>query len=374
MIKGLASKTFNSRIGQGCMGVGGEFTRDYSRVDEQLEAVSLGIELGMTILDTAEVYSDGLSEEIIGKAVKGKRDSVFISTKFSPENATYHEVLKAADRSLFRMKTDYIDLYQPHWPNPNVPIVETMRALKELQDQGKILHIGVSNFSLKEMISAQACLPGQTVFSNQVEYNLFDRYIEDDILPFCKNNSSYVMAYSPLDKGRSAKIDKRIEVLSKIAEKYEKTSSQVALNWLMSQGPVIVIPKSTNPVHIRLNASAGSFQLEAEDIKVIDKVCSALPEMISPKRIRVSLEGEGNRPVYQTIEEALKNELELSPSPSQLADDILSEEPIKPVRVRRLANSGSGFDFELIEGRLRYWAWVIAFKWEKEIACYVRYD
>lgn len=374
MIKGLASKTFNSRIGQGCMGVGGEFTRDYSRVDEQLEAVSLGIELGMTILDTAEVYSAGLSEEIIGRAVKGKRDSVFISTKFSPENATYHEVLKAADRSLFRMKTDYIDLYQPHWPNPNVPIVETMRALKELQDQGKILHIGVSNFSLKEMISAQACLPGQTVFSNQVEYNLFDRYIENDILPFCKNNSSYVMAYSPLDKGRSAKIDKRIEVLSKIAEKYEKTSSQVALNWLMSQGPVIVIPKSTNPVHIRLNASAGSFQLEAEDIKVIDKVCSALPEMISPKRIRVSLEGEGNRPVYQTIEEALKNELELSPSPSQLADDILSEEPIKPVRVRRLANSGSGFDFELIEGRLRYWAWVIAFKWEKEIACYVRYD
>ena len=374
MIKGLASKTFNSRIGQGCMGIGGEFTRDYSRVDEQLEAVSLGIELGMTILDTAEVYSAGLSEEIIGKAVKGKRDSVFISTKFSPENATYHEVLKAADRSLFRMKTDYIDLYQPHWPNPNVPIVETMRALKELQDQGKILHIGVSNFSLKEMISAQACLPGQTVFSNQVEYNLFDRYIENDVLPFCKNNSSYVMAYSPLDKGRSAKIDKRIEVLSKIAEKYEKTSSQVALNWLMSQGPVIVIPKSTNPVHIRLNASAGSFQLEAEDIKVIDKVCSALPEMISPKRIRVSLEGEGNRPVYQTIEEALKNELELSPSPSQLADDILSEEPIKPVRVRRLANSGSGFDFELIEGRLRYWAWVIAFKWEKEIACYVRYD
>jgi len=356
------------------MGIGGEFTRDYSRVDEQLEAISLGIELGMVILDTAEVYSAGLSEEIIGKAVKGKRDSVFISTKFSPENATYDEVLKAADRSLFRMKTDYIDLYQPHWPNQNVPIVETMSALKELQDQGKILHIGVSNFSLKEMISAQACLPGQTVFSNQVEYNLFDRYIENDILPFCKNNSSYVMAYSPLDKGRSAKIDKRIEVLSKIAEKYEKTSSQVALNWLMSQGPVIVIPKSTNPVHIRLNASAGSFQLEAEDIKVIDKVCSALPEMISPKRIRVSLEGEGNRPVYQTIEEALKNELELSPSPSQLADDILSEEPIKPVRVRRLANSGSGFDFELIEGRLRYWAWVIAFKWEKEIACYVRYD
>jgi len=356
------------------MGIGGELTRDDSKAKEQFEAISLGVELGMTLLDTAEVYGGGLSEEIVGKVAKGKRDSIFISTKFSPENSTYHEVIKAADRSLLRLKTDYIDLYQPHWPNPNVPIEETIKALKELQDKGKILNIGVSNFSLKEMIKAQTYLPNQNFFSNQVEYNLFDRYIENEILPYCKENSSYIMAYSPLNKGRSSKIDIKAEILATIARKYERTSSQVALNWLISQGSVIVIPKSTNLMHIKENAAANNFRLGAEDVKILSKVFSVNPEMISPKKIRVSLEGEGNRSVYQTIEEALKNELNLSPSPSQLAEDILSEEPIKPVRVRRLPNPEGIFEFELIEGRLRYWAWVIAFKWEKDIASYVRYD
>lgn len=363
-----------SKIGQGCMGVGGEFSRDYSKEKEQIVAISVGIDLGMTFLDTAEVYGDGLSEEIIGKVANGKRESLFISTKFSPENSSYNEVLKAADRSLSRLKTDYIDLYQPHWPNPKVPIEETFAALNLLQTKGKIRNIGVSNFSKKEMIAAQENCSNGNLFGNQVEYNLFDRFIENNLLPFCKANGSFVIAYSPLDKGRSANLDQRNNTLTKIANKYNKSTSQIALNWLISQGSVIVIPKSTNPLHIKENALAGSFQIDIADLELISEVCSSQPQLVSPRKIKVSLEGEGNRSVYQTVEEAKMNILGLSPSPIQLAEDIANEEPIKPVRVKPSKNTNGGFDFELIEGRLRYWAWVIAFNWEKEIPVYVRYD
>jgi diketogulonate reductase-like aldo/keto reductase len=365
---------FKSKIGQGCMGLGGEFTRDYSNEKEQIAAISLGIELGLTFLDTAEVYGDGLSEEMIGKIARGQRESIFISTKFSPENSSFRSVLDAADRSLKRLGTDYIDLYQPHWPNPNVAIEETFEALNLLQIKGKIRNIGVSNFSKKEMISTEVNFIQGSLFSNQVEYNLFDRFIENDILPYCEKNGVYVIAYSPLDKGRSASFDKRHEILNEMANKYEKTTSQIALNWLISRGSVIVIPKSSNPIHIRENAAAGNFQLEVSDLEKIGEVCSAQPILISPRSIKVSLKGEGNRLVYQTIEEAIKNDLGLSPSPIELAEDIVNGEPVKPVRVKPLKESIDGIDFELIEGRLRYWAWVIAFKWEKDIPVYVRYD
>ncbi len=365
---------FKSKIGQGCMGLGGEFTRDYSYEKEQIAAILLGIELGSTFLDTAEIYSDGLSEELIGKIARGRRESLFISTKFSPENSSFKAVLDAADRSLKRLGTDYIDLYQPHWPNPNVPIEETFEALNLLQSKGKIRNIGVSNFSKKEMVSTEANLVQSSLFSNQVEYNLFDRFIEGDILPYCKKNGIYIIAYSPLDKGRSATFDKRLEVLNEMAQKYEKTASQIALNWLISQGPVIVIPKSTNLIHVKENATAGSFQLDIADLEIIGKVCSAQPKLISTRNIKVSLEGEGNRSVYQTIDEAINNDLGLSPSPIELAKDIVNGEPVKPVRVRPLKEPQENIEFELIEGRLRYWAWVIAYNWEKDIPVYVRYE
>jgi len=374
MLEIVKNLGFQSLIGQGCMGLGGEFTRDYSKEKEQIAAISLGIELGSTFLDTAEVYSDGLSEEIIGKIARGRRESLFISTKFSPENSSFKAVLKAADRSLRRLGTDYIDLYQPHWPNPNVSLEETFEALNLLQSKGKIRNIGVSNFSKKEMISTEANLEQSSLLSNQVEYNLYDIIIEKDILHYCKKNGVFIIAYSPLDKGRSASLDKRHEILTEMAHKYEKTTSQIALNWLISQGSVIVIPKATNPMHVRENATAGSFQIEIADLEIIGKVCSAQPKLISTRNIKVSLDGEGNRSVYQTIGEAINNELGLSPSPIELAEDIVNGEPVKPVRVRPLKESEDGVEFELIEGRLRYWAWVIAFNWEKDIPVYVRYD
>ena len=189
------------KLGQGCMGIGGEFTREVNNDVDYISALRLGVDLGLTFLDTAEVYGGGHSEELIGRAIRGIRSKVFIASKFSPENSSYKNVLEAAERSLTRLKTEYLDLYQVHWPNPKIPVCETMAALEKLVQDGKILNIGVSNFSKLQMIEAQQCLVTTKIISNQVEYNLFDRFIENDIYPHCMSNNSTLIAYSPLEKG-----------------------------------------------------------------------------------------------------------------------------------------------------------------------------
>jgi diketogulonate reductase-like aldo/keto reductase len=363
-----------SKIGQGCMGIGGEFDRDETQQLNHVRALQYGIDMGLNFLDTAEVYSDGYSEELVGRAVKGRRESVFISTKFSPENSSYEGVIKAAEGSLRRLNTDYIDLYQAHWPNPKIPVAETMAAMEKLVSDGKIRQIGLSNFSKREMVAAQAHLETNRIFSNQLEYNLFDRFIEQEIAPHCLSENSHIIAYSPLDKGRTTDGDERRRFLFDMALKYEKTPSQIALNWIISRKSFLAIPKSTNLKHIRENAEAADFLLSDDDREAIDRICTAEPLLIPPHTIRVSVSGEGGRSVYQTIEEARLNLLKLSPSPTELAEFIRLGEPTKPVRVIPTKNPDGNIEYDLIEGRLRYWAWVLAFNGEKAVPAYVRYD
>lgn len=361
------------KLGQGCMGIGGEFTRDVNNDVDHISALRLGVDLGLKFLDTAEIYGGGHSEELIGRAIKGIRSKVFIASKFSPENSSYKNVLEAAERSLTRLKTDYLDLYQVHWPNPKIPVCETMAALEKLVLDGKILNIGVSNFSKLQMIEAQQCLVRTKIISNQVEYNLFDRFVENDIYPHCISNNSTLIAYSPLEKGRIASDPKVAGLLKELAAKYEKTISQIALNWVISKEGVLAIPKSTNPSHIRQNAEALNFVLADTDQASLDSASKAVPLQVSVKDIHVSSQGEGNRKVYQMLSEALENNLGLSPSPSELAELINNGEPIKPVRLRA-NDSDTDYKYELVEGRLRYWAWVIAFGDSKPIPAYVRYS
>ncbi len=360
-------------IGQGCMGVGGEFSKDLSQRKSHMAALELGIDLGMTFLDTAEVYAAGHSEEIVGEVAFGKRDKLFIATKFSPENHRYNQVIHAAERSLQRLKTDYIDLYQIHWPNLTIPIGETIRAMEDLVDSGKVRYIGVCNFSKREMRAAQLALGKHKIMSNQVEYNLFDRFIEGSVLPYCQSEQAIVIAYSPLDRGRTTDGDARKKLLADLAIKYQRTPSQIALNWLTSQRSVVVIPKSVNLEHIRQNAAAVDFNLETEDKALIDRICSSVPDWVSPDHISVSLEGEGNRKVYQSREEAISNSLGMSPSPLELAEDIRKGEPVKPVRLIPSKNPSGVISYDLVEGRLRYWAWVIAFDGKEPVPSYIRY-
>jgi diketogulonate reductase-like aldo/keto reductase len=357
-----AVNSFNglSKIGQGCMGIGGEFSRNPDLGESHLKALLTGIEAGLTFLDTAEVYADGFSEELVGKAITGRRSEVFVASKFSADHSSYSEVIKAAERSLTRLGTDYLDLYQVHWPNPSVPIAETMGALDELVKDGKILHVGLSNFNGREYVEASKVLSAP-IFSNQVELNLFDRFALEDALPACREFDAFLLAYSPLNKGRNTLSGESKRVLEHVANRYSATVHQVQLSWLAGISGVIPIPKSTNLVRIGENARAMDLVLSSADHREITERCIIPKIFVPPSEISVQLKGSGNRLGYQSLTEALENKLGLSPSPSELASSMLTGDPVKPIRLASFEHRDGEAKYELVEGRLRYWAWVIAF-------------
>ncbi len=255
-------------LGLGTWGMGGFSSRRLGGGDEgDVEALRLGLKLGMSFIDTAEVYASGHSEEIVARAVGDERESVFIATKVSAENLSYDGVLHACESSLRRLKTNYVDLYQVHWPNPRVPIRDTMRAMENLVAEGKVRNVGVSNFSAKQTRDAQQALSKIRLVSNQVEYSLVERSIEEDVLPYCAKEHVTVIAYSPVGHGNIASggRDKRWRALDKIAEKYNKTRTQVALNWLIVKEQIIAIPKAGNLQHVKENAAAVGWTLSKED-------------------------------------------------------------------------------------------------------------
>jgi len=231
------------------------------------------VELGAFLIDTAEMYG---TEGIVGDAVKGRRDQVFIATKVSGNHLPYDEVLRAAENSLKRLGTETIDLYQVHWPDPAVPIAETMGAMEKLVDTGKVRFIGVSNFYLKDLQEAQASLSKHKIVSNQVKYSLFQRGIEDDVLPYCQKNHITVIAHTPLAKGRLAarplfKRRQSMGVLQEVARECGKTMSQVALNWCINKECVIVIPKSDKVERVVENCQASGWRLSAEQIEALNE-------------------------------------------------------------------------------------------------------
>lgn len=360
-------------IGQGCGRIGLRENRSNISEAEEIYALQYGIDAGMTFLDTAEVYSDGNSELLVGRAIRGRREKVFLATKFSPENSSYENVISSLESSLRRLQTDHVDLYQAHWPNPSIPIEETMSALAKLKTDGKVKNIGLSNFSKREFMQAQANLNSFTIVSNQVELNLVDRFAEQELLPFLQSIRCTLIAYSPLDKGRNASGDPRELVLSRLSKKYEKTTSQIALNWLISKGNVMAIPGSSNLKHLEENAIAMRIELEKNELSEIDEIFTPKLVYIPCEAIRVSMSGEGGKLVYQTRAEAIENNLNLAPSPLELAAYVEAGDPVKPVRLIPNTDQNSEFKYDLVEGRLRYWAWVLAFNGEKPIPAYVRY-
>jgi diketogulonate reductase-like aldo/keto reductase len=235
-----------------------------------------GIELGATLIDTAEGY---YTEDVVGEAVKGIRDQVFIATKVSGRHLDYDGVLRAAEGSLIQLGTDYIDLYQIHWPNPRFPIKGTMRAMEKLVDDGVVNYIGVSNFTLEEIEEAQAYMRHHSIVSNQVLYNLNSREIEHDLLPYCQKQRITILAYTPLDNGNLAKGSSlfkrnRLKVLEQIASETNKTKPQVALNWCISKPYVIAIPKSDSVKRTIENCGASGWRLSPEQIDRLNEVFS----------------------------------------------------------------------------------------------------
>lgn len=358
-------------IGQGTMGVGGYLLSDNSNDHAAIENIRIGIDSGLTFIDTAEVYGEGHCEELIGMAIAGIRDQVFIASKVSPENLGYEDVINSCEKSLLRLKTEYIDLYQVHWPNPVVPFTETMEAMNKLRDQGKIRFCGVSNFSLGQLKEACQAFPGM-ISAEQVEYNLIDRSIEGKQLSFFNEQEITVIAYSPLNQGKFRFSGAKSVTLETIAHKHGRTPAQIALAWIIRQPGIIAIPKANTPEHIRLNAEAVEIILEKDEIEAIGSAFRCEQLKVPVDQIKVVLDGQGGRKAYQTLDDALNNALDFCPSPKTLADDILRlDEAIKPVRVRKSHDTSGKYIYDLVEGRIRYWAWVIAHAGKKPITVLV---
>jgi diketogulonate reductase-like aldo/keto reductase len=243
------------------------------RRDEAVRALRRGIELGMTHIDTAEMYGAGAVEEILGEALVGiPRDSLFITTKVLPENASYKGTIAALDRSLRRLRMEYVDLYLLHWPGSH-PLAETMRALEDLAHQGKTRYIGVSNFDVDDVREAESHLRTVKLASNQVLYNLAERGVEVRLLPYCRERGIAVVAYTPFGRGRVlGKDSPGRAVLERIAAKHGKTARQVALNALTRDAAVFAIPKASSVAHVEENAGGARWELDAEDLALIDSV------------------------------------------------------------------------------------------------------
>ena len=238
------------------------------------EVIRTAVSHGSTFVDTAEMYGN---EEMVGKAIRGM-ENVFLATKVSPHNFKYGDVIKACNASLKRLGVKQIDLYQLHWPNHSVPIRETMHAMEQLKKEGKIRHIGVSNFDVTEFEGAMSELKNDEIVSNQVEYSLLVRDVEKEMLEYCKKNKVTLIAYSPLARGAlfSKKYAQLKKALDAIGEAHGKTAAQVALNWLISKEGVVAIPKASNASHAVENAESSGWTITQKEMSEIGHFLSRI--------------------------------------------------------------------------------------------------
>jgi diketogulonate reductase-like aldo/keto reductase len=232
----------------------------------EVAAVRLAIDLGIRLIDTAEMYGSGGAEEVVAEAIAGRRDGLFVVSKVLPGNSDRASTIAACESSLARLRTDHIDLYLLHWRG-GVPLAETVEAFQRLRRDGKIRHWGVSNFNAADMTELWGSAAGRHCAANQVYYSASRRGIEFDLLPWQRERGMPLMAYCPLDQGRLA----NDELLAEIGARHQASAAQVAIAWLLAQPGVIAIPKAVQPEHVRLLAAAGDLRLDAADLAKIDR-------------------------------------------------------------------------------------------------------
>ena len=250
-------------LGQGTWNLGD----DPALRQEEIAALRHGLDLGLTLVDTAEMYGEGRSEQLVGEAIAGRRDEVFLVSKVYPHNASARAMRRSCEASLARLRVETIDLYLLHWPG-SVPLAETVEAFEALQRAGKIRHWGVSNFDTEAMEDLWRTPGGSAVQTDQVLYNLGERGIEWDLRPWLRAQGIPVMAYSPFDQGRLL----RAPALMRFAERNGMTTSHVALGWLLAQEGVIAIPKSGSRQRVEENAAALARPLSAEQLEELDRL------------------------------------------------------------------------------------------------------
>ena len=262
-------------LGQGTWHMG-ESARERGR---EVAALRAGLDLGLTLIDTAEMYASGGAEDVVAEAIAGRRDETFIVSKVLPENASERGTIAACEKSLKRLKTDRIDLYLLHWRG-SPPLAGTLKAFAALKRDGKIRHWGVSNFDLSDMEEMWALPTGKDCASNQVLYNLRRRGIEHDVLPACQKRGIPVMAYSPVEQGRLL----TNRALADVAKKHDASPAQVALAWTMRAAGVIAIPKASSIAHVTENRAALDLTLTKDDLAALD---AAFPPPHGPRPLEM---------------------------------------------------------------------------------------
>ena len=264
----LPDGTSLPRIGQGTWRMG----ENPRRREKEIKALQLGLDLGMKVIDTAEMYADGASERLIGEAIQGRREDVFLVSKAYPFNAGQDRIEKACDASLRRLGTDYLDLYLLHWRG-SVPLEETVEGMEKLRTAGKIKRWGVSNFDTADMEELWNTPKGDHCLINQVLYHLGSRGIDYDLVPWQRKHQMPLMAYSPLAQGGSLRKQLFTEpIMQEIAEKHNAEPLQIALAWTIRSGQCLAIPKAVQEEHVIANAEASRIELSEEDLNQIDKV------------------------------------------------------------------------------------------------------
>ncbi|MGC8557699.1 MAG: aldo/keto reductase [Nitrososphaeria archaeon] len=254
-------------IGLGTWGIGGKNYPDSSKDSDMIKIIEFAVQSGLKLIDTAEFYAQGHTEELVGKAIKGfEKEDVFVISKVWYTHLERDQVIKAAENSLKRLDVPYIDLYLIHWPNESVPLRETLSAMQKLIDEGKIRYAGVSNFDIELLKRAREEMPRSDIVADEVRYSLLYRGPEKELIPYCKREKIALIAYTPLEKG----LISADTFLNKIGQKYNKTATQVALNWLISND-AIAIPKSEKIAHIKENAGAMGWKLSQEDFNAISE-------------------------------------------------------------------------------------------------------
>ena len=234
----------------------------------EVAALRLGIDLGMTLIDTAEMYADGGAERIVGEAISGRRDDVFVVTKFYPQNATQGRMAAACERSLTRLATDRIDLYLLHWRG-DVPLKETLTGFDALLRSQKIRYAGVSNFDVEDLAELARLKEGlQRIVTNEVLYNLERRGIEWDLIPWMRKRHRPIIAYSPVEEGLLAHPH---PVLTAVAKRHDATPAQIALAWVIREDGIIAIPKAARVAHVRENRGAADLRLSKRDLEELDE-------------------------------------------------------------------------------------------------------
>lgn len=231
----------------------------------KVQAIEAGLDSGMTLIDTAEIYR---SEPLVAEAIRSrKRDEIFLATKVWPNHLHREELIRSFNKSLRRLGTTYADLYQVHWPNPRVPIQETMSAMEELIGEGKLMHAGVSNFNLNQLQEAHSAMRKSELSSVQLDYSMIHRDVEQDILPYCDREKIALLAYYPLGHGKLPS-DPRLNELSVT---HGKTRAQVALQWLAEKDNVFPIPRASRTDHVRENAGASDWELTDQERTDLDQ-------------------------------------------------------------------------------------------------------